>query len=42
MVQLEASKSVIEDLLKDLLDEIKCFKCQITVKVKVVKQAQRK
>ena len=31
--QLEAFKSDIEDLFKDLLDEIKGFKYQITVKV---------
>ena len=33
IVQLEASKSSIKDLLTDLLNETKCFKCQITVKV---------
>ena len=33
MVQLEASKSSIKDLFKDLLDKIKGFKYQITVKV---------
>ena len=32
-VQLEASKSSIEDLLNDLLNETKGFKYQITVKV---------
>ena len=32
-VQLTASKSSIEDLFEDLLDEIKDFKYQITVKV---------
>ena len=32
-VQLEASKSSIKDLFNDLLNETKCFKCQITVKV---------
>ena len=31
--QLEASKSSIKDLLNDLLDEIKCFKYQITIKI---------
>ena len=30
--QLQASKSSIKDLLKDLLDEIKGFKYQITIK----------
>ena len=33
LVQFEASKSNIKDLFKDLLDEIKGFKYQITVKV---------
>ena len=33
IVQLEAGKSSIKDLFKDLLDEIKGFKYQITVKV---------
>ena len=33
LVQLETSKSSIEDLFKDLLDEMKGFKYQITVKV---------
>ena len=33
LVQLEASKLSIEDLFKDLLDEIKGFKYQITFKV---------
>ena len=31
LVQLEASKSSIKDLFKDLLNEVKGFKCQITV-----------
>ena len=31
--QLEASKSSIEDLFKDLLNEMKGFKYQMTVKV---------
>ena len=31
--QLEASKSSIKDLLKNLLNEMKGFKCQITVNV---------
>ena len=33
VVQLEASKSSIKDLLSDLLSETKDFKYQITVKV---------
>ena len=33
IVQLEASKLSIKDLLHDLLNEIKGFKYQITVKV---------
>ena len=33
LVQLEASKSNIKDLFKDLLDEMKGFKYQIIVKV---------
>ena len=33
IVQLEATKSSIEDLLNDLLNETKGFKYQITVKV---------
>ena len=33
MVQLKASKSSIRDLFKDLLDEIKGFKYQLTAKV---------
>ena len=33
LAQLEASKSSIKDLFKDLLDEIKGFKYQTTVKV---------
>ena len=36
--QLEASKSSIKDLLKDLLDEIKGFKYKITVKLLLRKQ----
>ena len=32
LVQLETSTSGIEDLFKDLLDKIKAFKYQITVK----------
>ena len=37
-VQLTASKSSIKDLFKDLLDEIKGFKYQITVKVKKIQR----
>ena len=33
LTQLEASKSSIKDLLKDLLDEIKGLKYQLTAKV---------
>ena len=33
VVQLEASKSSIKDLFRNLLNEIKSFKYQITVKV---------
>ena len=33
MVQLEASKSSIEDLFKGLLNELKGFKYRVTVKV---------
>ena len=33
LVQLEATKSRFEDLFRDLLDEIKGFKYQITLKV---------
>ena len=33
IVQLEASKSSIEDLFNDLLNETKGFKYQVTVKV---------
>ena len=33
VVQLEASKSSIKDLFRNLLNEIKIFKYQITVKV---------
>ena len=35
--QLEVSKSGIKDLLSDLLNETKDFKCQITLKVKFQK-----
>ena len=37
LVQLEASKSSIEDLFKDLLNEIKGFKYRITVTVLLYK-----
>ena len=37
LAQLEASKSNIEDLLKDLLNEMKGFKYQITVTVMLCK-----
>ena len=33
LAQLEVSKSTINDLFKDLLYEIKGFKCQITMKI---------
>ena len=33
LIKLEASKLIIRDLFKDLLDEIKGFKYHITVKV---------
>ena len=35
--QLDASKSTIKDLFKDLLDETKGFKYQITLKVELKK-----
>ena len=37
IVQLEASKLSIKDLFNDLLNETKCFKYQITVKVSLKK-----
>ena len=37
LAQLEASKSSIEDLFKDILNEMKAFKYQITVKVLLCK-----
>ena len=40
LIQLEASKSSIKDLLNDLLDETKGFKYQITVKVSLRKNKQ--
>ena len=39
LIQLEASKSSIKELFNDLLDETKCFKYQITLKV-VLKNAK--
>ena len=38
LAQLEASKSSIEYLFKDLLNEMKDFKCQITVTVLLSKR----
>ena len=38
--QLEASKSSIKNMFKDLLDEIKGFKYQITVKVLIRKHEE--
>ena len=38
ILQLEASKSGIKDLFSNLLNEIKGFKCQITVKVLLKKR----
>ena len=38
LVQSEASKSSIEDLFKDLLNEMKGFEYQITVEVLLEKQ----
>ena len=40
LVQLEASKSSLKDLFKDLLGEIKGFKYQITVKVLLSKHKE--
>ena len=40
LVQLEASKSSIEDLFKDLLNKMKGFKYQITVAVLLYKHKQ--
>ena len=37
LIQLEASKTSIKDLFKDLLDETKGFKYQITLKVELKK-----
>ena len=38
ILQLEASKSGIKDLFSNLLNEIKGFKCQVTVKVLLKKR----
>ena len=40
LAQLEASKSSIKDFFKDLLNEIKGFKYQITVKVLISKHKE--
>ena len=40
--QLEASKSSINDLLSDLLNETKGFKYQITIKVNLKNTSQKK
>ena len=40
LIQLQASKSSIKDLFNNLLDEIKGFKYQITVKVLLRKHKQ--
>ena len=40
LAQLEATKSSIKDLFKDLLDEIKGFKYQAAVKVVLSKQKE--
>ena len=37
LIQLKASKSSIKDFFKDLLDERKCFKYQITLKIELKK-----
>ena len=42
LAQLEASKSSIEDLFKDLLNEMKGFKYQITVTVLLCKNKQNR
>ena len=42
LVQLEASKSSIKDLLRDLLDEVKGFKYLITVKVLLSKYKENR
>ena len=40
LVQLESSKSVIKDLLREFLIEMKGFKYQITMKVYLSKQKE--
>ena len=40
LVQLEASKPVIKDSFRDLLNEMNGFKYQITLKVLLTKQRQ--
>ena len=40
LAQLQASKSSIKDLFKDLLDKIKGFKYQIAVKVLLIKHKE--
>ena len=40
LAQLEASKPSIKDLFKDLLDESKGFKYQITVKASLIKHKE--
>ena len=42
LAQLEASKSNIKDFFKDLLDEIKVFKYEITVKVLLRKHKENR
>ena len=42
LAQLEVSKPVFKDLLKDLLIEMKGFKYQITKKVLLSKQTNKK
>ena len=42
LIQLEASKTNIKDLFKDLLVETKDFKCQITLKVELKNISLRK
>ena len=42
LIQLEASKSSIEDLFKDFLNEMKGFKYHISVKVLLSKEKENK
>ena len=42
LIQLEAIKSSIKELFKDLLNKDKGFKCQITVKGLLSKHTQKK